>query len=244
MTLRIAMWSGPRNLSTAMMRAWENRGDCAVTDEPLYAYYLARTGLDHPMAAEVIRSQSADWREVTNWLSSGPIPGGARIWYQKHMTHHLLAEVDRRWMDGLTHCFLIREPALVAASYARAREQVTLDDLGYAQQAELFAYLTRQQGQRPLVVSSRDLLEHPRPVLSALCERLGVAFSESMLHWPAGLRPSDGVWAKHWYRNVEHSTGFEPYQHREPKLSEPLHTIVQQAEPFYRELHQHRLRPR
>jgi len=236
------MWSGPRNISTAMMRAWEARGDCAVTDEPLYAHYLHHTRLPHPGFDEIIGSQSTDWREVTRWLT-GPPPGDRPLWYQKHMTHHLLPRIDRDWMGEVRHCFLIRSPREVVASYARAREEMTLEDLGFAQQAEIFRYASDQLGQTPPVMDSRDVLSHPRSMLTQLCAALDVPFTESMLTWEPGLRETDGVWAKHWYASVKDSTHFKPYTAREPEYPAECEPIVARARPHYDLLYSRRIRP-
>jgi hypothetical protein len=232
------MWSGPRNISTAMMRAFENRDDCAVIDEPFYAHYLAKTGADHPAIEEVIASQPTDWRDVVAHLL-GPIPGHKPIWYQKHMTHHLLPEIDREWMRDFVHCFLIRHPAEVLSSYAKTRPDVTLEDLGFTQQNEIYDYL----GGGALVIDSRDVVENPRAILGRLCASLGIAFSEKMLSWPAGPRETDGVWARHWYQNVWSSTGFQPPPRREPDYPRSLQPIVDAALPAYERLYATRLTP-
>jgi hypothetical protein len=209
--IRIAMWSGPRNISTAMMRAFENRGDCVVWDEPLYGYYLSASGIQHPGAAEVIASQGTDWRGITQ-RCAGEIPQQKTIFYQKHMTLHLLPEVDRHWMSSLSNCFLIREPERVIASYAAVRQDLTLDDIGFVQQADLFDFVTETTGEIPLVIDSRDFLLDPEAGLRRLCDRFGFEFDSNMLSWPKGSRDSDGVWAKYWYESVWNSTGFTPYR--------------------------------
>ena len=242
MTLRIAMWSGPRNISTAMMRAWEARGDCAVTDEPLYAHYLHHTRIPHPGFDDIIKSQSTSWQEVTTELT-GPPPDEKPLWYQKHMTHHLPAHLDREWMGSVRHCFLIRSPGAVLASYARAREEVTLEDLGFEQQAEIFRYVSEQLGQTPPVLDSRDILTSPHSMLSQLCAALDIPFANSMLSWEPGLRETDGVWAGHWYASVMSSTGFKPYVHREPEYPTGYEPIVAGATPYYELLHSQRIRP-
>jgi hypothetical protein len=238
--LRIAMWSGPRNLSTALMRAWENRPDTAVSDEPLYAHYLVATGIDHPGRTEVIAAQETDWRRVVEALL-GPAPGDRAVWYQKHMSHHLLPGMGRDWIDGLANCFLIRDPREVLASYVRKRAEVSLADIGLEQQAEIFRRVRDRTGAVPPVVDAADLLRDPPRVLGALCERLGLPFSPRMLSWAAGPRASDGVWAKHWYAAVERSTGFAPYRSERVELSPALEEIARAAEPFYRELWRHRI---
>jgi hypothetical protein len=205
---RIAMWSGPRNISTAMMRSFEARGDTAVTDEPFYAAYLHRTGIDHPLRDEVIASQSIDSREVAAALV-GPVPGGKPIWYQKHMTLHLLEGFERDWMSQVLNAFLIRDPAAVLASYAAKRTHVTPADLGFVQQRRLFEREAERLGAPPPVVDAADILANPARTLERLCRALGIAYNASMLGWPRGPRPTDGVWAPAWYQSVERSTGFE-----------------------------------
>ena len=236
------MWSGPRNISTALMRSFEARGDCAVSDEPLYAYYLKATGLEHPGAAEVMASQPTDWRVVIKQLT-GPVPGSHEVWYQKHMAHHLLDDMDRGWMSRLRHCLLIRRPDAVLSSYLRARGTATLDDLGFARQVEILHYVKRELGQMPIVLDSRDVLMAPAEMLRRFCEALGVDYTPAMLRWPPGRRRSDGVWAKHWYARVEASTGFAPY--REPIIDVPaaFQPVLDAAMPLYETLYEARIRP-
>jgi hypothetical protein len=232
------MWSGPRTVSTALMRAFENRADTVVVDEPLYGYYLARTGIEHPGRDEVIAAMPGDWREVLAELTLGPLPDGVSVYYQKHMTHHLLPEIDRGALAGLRHAFLIRDPRQLLASYARVRSRPVLADLGLEQQAEIF----RTFG--GAVIDSADILRSPRGALEALCDALGVSFDPAMLSWPAGPRPTDGVWAKYWYDSVWQSTGFGPY--RPPAanvLPSELEPLAAACEPYYAELSEHRLRP-
>ncbi len=234
------MWSGPRNISTAMMRAWENRGDTAVWDEPLYACYLHKTGIEHPGADEVIAAGETDWRQVVNRIT-GPVPGGKKIFFQKHMTHHLLDEIDRGWLRQLTNCFLIRNPAEVVASYARTRKNPVIEDVGVVQQAEIYDYLCARDQRPPVVIDARDVLENPEGTLRQLCDAVGVAFTPRMLAWPAGPRDSDGVWAKHWYDSVIASTGFMPYRQKPLRLSPELNAIAEACEPHYRRLYALRL---
>jgi Sulfotransferase domain len=238
--VRIAMWSGPRNISTALMRAFENRSDTAVTDEPLYGHFLLRTGLDHPGREEVIRAQETDWQKVTAALL-GPVPDGKPIWYQKHMTHHLLPEIGRAWLDRLTNCFLIRDPHAVLASYVRTRAQPSLEDLGLPQQVELFEQLHARTGRAPPVVDAADVLTDPSRTLGLLCQAIGIPFSQRMLSWPAGRRPTDGVWAPHWYASVWRSTGFRPYRPA-PALPTRIRPLADACRPLYRRLHAYRLR--
>lgn len=234
------MWSGPRNISTAMMRAWENRGDTAVVDEPLYARYLAETGAAHPGHDEIVASQSTDYDQVTGTLV-GPIPDGKTIWYQKHMTQHMLAHDALDWLDGVHNCFLIRRPEEVVASFAANRPDAAFWELGFDQQARLFDHVCERRDQAPPVLDAADVLKDPPGLLRALCQRLGVAFTERMLHWPAGKRVNDGVWAKHWYRSVEASTGFAPWQPRKPELSDFQRQLADRARPAYEKLSRYRL---
>jgi hypothetical protein len=226
------MWSGPRTVSTALMRAWENRPDTVVTDEPLYAFYLTATGLDHPGRDEVIASQPQDWRVVLRELTAGPLPPGVTIYYQKHMTHHLLPSVDRSALAGLRHAFLIRDPRSLLASYARVRSAPTLADLGLRQQAEIF-----EEFGGP-VLEAADLLAAPEPALRVLCAALGVPFSAAMLSWPPGPRASDGVWAPYWYDNVRRSTGFAPVTGPVPPpgLDPALEPLLDECMPYYEKL--------
>ncbi len=231
------MWSGPRTLSTATMRAWENRRDTVVVDEPLYAYYLAATGLDHPGRDEVLAAQSTDWRTVLAGLTTGDLPDGATIGYQKHMTHHVLPEVDLAAFAGLRHAFLLRDPRQLLASYARVRAEPTLADLGLTQQLALY----RRFGGP--VVDSGDLLRDPEGVLRALCAALEVPFDPAMLSWPAGPRASDGVWAPYWYASVEASTGFGPYREPAVELPDHLAVLADQCRAAYDEMAGSRLAP-
>lgn len=240
MTLRIAMWSGPRNISTAMLRSFGNRPDTAVTDEPLYGHYLRQTGLDHPGREEVIAAQPKDWPAVADWLC-GPAPDGRAVWYQKHMSHHLLPDIGQDWLGSLTNCFLIREPREVLASYTQVRETVTLEDTGLPQQAALFERLVAETGKTPPVLDAKDVLQAPEALLRALCDAVGLAFTEAMLSWPPGPRATDGIWSKYWYGSVTDSTGFVPYRPKQVELTPELEALAAQCQPFYRTLHDHRL---
>ena len=237
MTIRIAMWSGPRNISTAMMRSFENRSDTAVVDEPFYAAYLAGTGLDHPMRDAVLASQPTDWRTVAEGLIDRA-PSGRPVFYQKHMTHHMLPGFGLEWAAACRNAFLIRAPEAVLASYAKKRERPTLADIGVERQGELFEREADRLGRAPPVVDSADVLADPRGTLSALCDALAIPFSEAMLAWPAGKRDSDGVWAPAWYDAVERSTGFEaPSAHAAPdRLDDELQRVADRARPFYERL--------
>lgn len=239
--IRLAMWSGPRNISTALMRSWGNRSDTVVVDEPLYGHYLSVTGLQHPARDEVIASQPSDWRQVVAALT-GPVPGGKRIYYQKQMTHHLLPQIDRSWLSQVTNCFLIRHPRDMITSYVKIRERPTLADTGFPQQREIFQWVREHQRVTPPVVDAVNVLNEPRRTLGLLCDALGIPLEESMLSWPPGPRATDGVWAPHWYDEVEKSTGFRPYQPKNEPVPDDLADIYQRCLECYEVLYEHRLR--
>ena len=238
--VRIAMWSGPRNISTAMMRAWGNRADTFVVDEPFYAYYLSATGKKHPVADEVIASGETDWRKIVAQLT-GPIPNRKRIFFQKQMAHHLLPDVDREWLSGVTNCFLIRDPREVIASYVKKSDDPALQDLGFTQQAEIFDFVRTRVKATPPVLDVRDVLENPGRMLRLLCEAVGVDFNESMLSWPPGLRQTDGSWAEHWYGEVAKTTSFQPYRPSQAKVPAHLEEIYGHCWKPYERLYEYRL---
>ncbi|MEL7252665.1 MAG: HAD family hydrolase [Pseudomonadota bacterium] len=232
--MRIAMWSGPRNISTAMMYAFAARGDCEVMDEPFYAAYLHLTGLDHPMREEIIASQPTDPRRVIADLEA---PVSAPHSYHKYMSQHMIDEVPRDWIRGFKNVFLIRHPARVIASYAAKRENPTLDDIGFRQQAELFHSVKEDA----VVIDSSDIRRDPPEALRALCDAIGMEFTEKMLSWPEGGHPSDGVWAAHWYGAVWDSTGFGAAEGEMPDVTGPLSDVLKEALPYYDALYENRL---
>lgn len=239
--IRIAMWSGPRAISTALMRSFGARPDTAVIDEPFYAAYLAATGLEHPMRAEVLVSQPQDARAVVSQLL-GPVPDRKPIWYQKHMTHHMLDSFDREWIMQVRNAFLIRDPDAVLTSYVQKREQVTLADIGIVRQHELFQREADRLGAAPAVVEGGDILANPAGMLRRLCEALEIPFTDAMLAWPAGRRTTDGVWAPAWYQKVEQSTGFAAAaETRAIALTGELKRIADEARPYYAALAAHKL---
>ena len=238
--VRVGMWSGPRNISTAMMRAWENRPDTVVVDEPLYAAYLSRTGLDHPVREEVIASQPTDVATAAAELSAG-LPPGRSVHYAKHMAHHVSRDMDLDWTLGLRNALLIREPREVVASYVRARESCEPEDIGLLQQVWLLE-LWEEHGQDVPIIDAGDFLRAPEDYLRRLCDWLGIAFTERMLSWPDGPRDSDGVWAPHWYAAVWKSTGFEPWRQRDTTLSEHDAAVAEACRPAYEALYARRLR--
>jgi hypothetical protein len=206
--LRIAMWSGPRNISTAMMRSFGNRSDCTVVDEPFYGYYLKATGSVHPGREEIIASMDCDWRSVARTMTEGAVP--TPVQYQKQLTHQMLPEVDLSFSDAFINCFLVREPARMIVSYSKVRPDFALHELGLPQQLAIYRYVAARAPRAPLVVDAVEVLSDPRAALGRICAHAGIPFLDAMLHWPPGRRETDGVWAPHWYAAVEASTGFEP----------------------------------
>jgi hypothetical protein len=231
-TVRIAMWSGPRNISTAMMRAFENRGDCAVVDEPFYAHYLAETGLDHPGREAVIAAGETDWRAVAASLT-GPVPDGKPVFYQKHMTHHMLAHIGHDWFEAMTHVFLIRDPREVLASYLKSRPHATAGDIGMLQEADLYDEIAARTGSAAPVIDADAFLKNPEGHLRALCSLLQIPFTPRMLQWPAGPRATDGVWAPFWYDAVLKSTGFEAWRERDLRVPAAQHMTIDMCMPAY-----------
>jgi len=238
--LRLAVWSGPRTISTALMRSWENRSDTVVCDEPLYAHYLAMTSAPHPGADEIVVHHETDWRAVAAWLT-GPVPEGKAVFYQKQMAHHLLPDIEREWLDDLSHSFLIRHPRNMILSLDRVIPDPGLEETGMPQQLDLFEQVRRQSGRVPPVLDARDVLVDPRRMLTLWTAALGLPFEERMLSWPPGARDTDGVWARHWYDRVNESTGFRPYVHAEHELPDRLQGLYEACMECYETLYAHRL---
>jgi hypothetical protein len=234
------MWSGPRNISTAMMRAWENRPDTVVVDEPLYASYLARTGIDHPGRDEVLAAQPTSLTEVVDGLLA-PLPPGRTVHYAKHMAHHLDLELDADWTDAFRNVLLVRDPREVVASYVRSREACEPEDIGLLQQRWLLDRWDALGYDVP-VIDSADFLQDPEAHLRWLCDWLGIGFTDRMLTWPAGPRDSDGVWAPYWYDAVLASTGFAPYRPREVDLSPHDAAVAEACRPAYEAMRERRVR--
>lgn len=204
--MKIACWSGPRNISTALMRSWSSRNDTFVSDEPFYAYYLKKTAFDHPMKAEIIHKYKTSYKEVTEFIN-GTIPENKKIWYQKHMAHHILEKKDFSWIKSFSNCFLIRHPKDVINSYIQKNLLKSLEELGYPQQLKLINFLKKNDLEF-IVIDSDDLLRDPPKILNSWCEKLKIKFDEKMLSWNKGSHKEDGIWGVHWYDNIYNSTGF------------------------------------
>ena len=240
--VRIAMWSGPRNISTAMMYAFANRDDCFASDEPLYAHYLKATGVPHPGAAHVMAQGETDWRAVVQALSGRP-PDGSSLWYQKHMCHHIIEGMDLQWLGGMRSCFLIRQPKEVLLSLAKKTDAIDGWATGLPQQARIVQAVRDATGQMPMIVDSADILRDPAGMLEHICTGLGIGFDPAMLAWKAGPKSCDGPWASYWYDAVWASSGFAPCQARTGELSEAHTDVLREVQPIFDALYAHRLQP-
>ncbi|MDN3645403.1 sulfotransferase [Pontixanthobacter aestiaquae] len=243
MTIRIAMWSGPRNISTAMMRSFGSRADCAVSDEPFYGAYLKDSGEPQPMADEIIADMDCNWGNIADAMR-GSAPNNAQLWYQKHMPHHMIGEIGINDFPDHKHAFLIRDPQRVIASYSMKRVQVKFDDLRYDRQLEYFESAREQSGAVPPVIESTAFLSDPEGHLRALCTRLNIPWDEGMLSWTPGIKPDDGIWASHWYDKVAASTGFGPAPGPPPKLDGAAAKLAEQCRPYYEAMRKCALKPR
>jgi hypothetical protein len=242
MTLRIAMWSGPRNLSTAMMRSFGSRSDTFVSDEPFYGCFLKTTGAGHPMREETVAAMDCDWNSVMQALRGEP-PDGSPIWYQKHMWHHMAGPIGYDDFAGFRHAFLIREPERMIASYLRKREAARFEDFGLERQSEFFEREADRLGRAPPVIDANDVLANPEGVLSELCSALGISWDPAMLRWAPGRRDTDGIWAAHWYNAVEKSTGFGPPETDPVDLPPDAQRLADRCRPYYERLAAARLSP-
>ena len=234
------MWSGPRNISTALMRSWESRSDTFVIDEPFYAHYLSVTNVDHPGRDEIIQNGETDQSVVSKGLISD-IDDSCSIYFQKHMTHHMIPSVGREWMKDVVNCFLIRDPKDMILSYTKVNSNLSMHLLGLEEQYELFEYVTKINGRAPPVVDSKDILLDPRETLRLLCEKIGVVFSEEMLSWSKGVRDTDGIWAKYWYDNVINSTGFNIYRKKDDDVPSKYLGLYDECIKIYDELAKHKI---
>ena len=219
-----------------MMYSFGNRKDCVAWDEPFYGSYLEATGLSHPMRGEILNGMECDLRKV----EAACVATAAKpVFYQKHMTQHMLPTFDRRFILKLQNAFLIRAPDKVLSSYARKHDEVSLHAIGFVEQAEIFDAVANHLGHAPPVVDADMHLENPRKSLESLCIALGIQFQETMLAWPDGPKSFDGVWAPHWYNAAWSSTGFGASGKAGPALSDPLRRIAESAQPYYEKLKAH-----
>ena len=230
--IRINLISGPRNISTALLYSFAQRPDCTVVDEPLYAHYLRLSGVEHPGREEILASQEQQGEKVVENVILGPYP--TPVVFLKNMAHHL-QELQPDFLLQMRNLFLIRHPRQIIASYAAVRPVVTLADIGLDRQWALYQWLL-EQGRRPVVLDSNDLLADPPARLPRLCAALGLRWEPAMLQWPAGPRPEDGVWAPYWYNNVHRSTGFRKPSGPERPFPEKFQEVLDQAMILYHHL--------
>jgi len=237
---RIAMWSGPRNISTAMMRSFGNRGDTACFDEPFYAWYLKKTMVDHPMRDEIIGHHISEWQGVVDQIQ-GPIPGGKAFYFLKTQPQQMMPEVGRNWFADVEHFFLIRDPEMIVRSYAASRKDFVPNELGIAMQREIFDEVRALNGKAPVVVSSEDILADPRHTLTRLCGALEIPFTDKMLEWEPGPRDEDGIWAPHWYTSVLRSTGFAAPSNSPHPLPSKFEYMLPELNAHYEAMRAHKI---
>mgnify|MGYP001169463158 FL=1 len=236
---KIAMWSGPRNISTAMMRSFENREDTYVIDEPFYAYYLKKANLKHPFREQIISSQESRLNKVIESIT-GLIPNNKMIWYQKHMVHHIPRNINMDWVKSFENCFLIRHPKDVIISYSKRNSINGIGDLGYIHQKYLFQKIKKITGKYPSVFDSKDILLNPEKYLKVMCNDFEIDFSKKMLYWPKGPRASDGVWASYWYKNVMNSRSFKKFKKSDEKVPRKYNHLLEKCLPYYEYLYSYK----
>lgn len=227
----IACWSGPRNISTALMRSWSSRKDTFVTDEPFYAHYLKKTQKNHPMKEQIINHYSSNYKEVVHYLTH-KVPNQKSIWYQKHMAHHLIDLSEIKWIKKCQNCILLRHPKEVISSYIVKNNLQKVEELGYPQQYEIAKFL-KKSNKRFRVIDSEDLLKNPSKVLSDWCESINIDFDKSMLQWEKGHHQNDGIWWKHWYDNVINTTGFQKYYKKDINIENQYDSIYNESMEYY-----------
>ena len=227
----VACWSGPRNISTALMRSWSSRKDTFVTDEPFYAYYLKETKLKHPLYKEIIDKYSSNYDEVVNYLINR-IPKDKKIWYQKHMAHHIFSFNNIEWINNCENCILLRHPKEVISSYSKKNKLNSVEELGYPQQYEIIKYL-KKINKSYVIIDSSELLKNPEKVLSNWCMKINIKFDKSMLRWEKGNYDSDGIWWKSWYDNVIKTTGFKEYEKKDINIENKYDSIYNESMKYY-----------
>ena len=225
------MWSGPRNLSTALMRSFENREDTKVWDEPFYAYYLKETKKDHPLANEIINKYETNLEKIIDLVTAEK----DFIYFQKHMSHHIIKKIPINWITKGINCFLIRHPKEVLLSYIQKNDLIDSNDLGYPAQLRLFNYI-KTSNKKILVIDAKDLSEKPEIILKKICKKINIPFTEKMLNWPKGRRDSDGIWEKIWYKNVKSSTSFNKILNKEYEIPKKYNHIYNECLKIYDQL--------
>ena len=232
----VFMWSGPRNLSTVLMRSFENRNDTEVYDEPFYAYYLNKTKLNHPMKKEIINHYPVLQKKVIKLITSND--KNKKIFYQKHMSHHIIKNTKLDWVNIGYNCFLIRHPAKVINSYIKKKSLISLDDIGFKKQFEIFNKIKKNK-LKYIIINADNILKTPNKTIRKLCKNLNIRFSRKMLSWPKGKRNSDGIWAKVWYKNVEKSNTFSKYKDEKIHVPKKYKKIYEESLNYYNKMNQY-----
>lgn len=225
----ISLWSGPRNVSTALMYSFAQRDDMIVVDEPLYAHYLSNTDVDHIGKEVILKDMNNDGDEVIKSILNKK---RQKFTFLKNMAHHWI-KLNNEYLNNMENIFLIRDPEEMLPSLNQQLSNPTLRDTALKKQVEVYDYLV-QTGGAPTIIDSKDLLQDPKAMLIAICDRLTVPFDEKMLRWKVGARPEDGVWAKYWYHNVHKSEGFSSYKKKDGPFPEHLKPLLKECKPYYK----------
>ena len=232
--MKVACWSGPRNISTALMRSWSSRDNVYISDEPFYACYLKEKKINHPMKNEIINLYQNSYTDVLKTITSN-IPLNKKIWYQKHMAHHLIDLENLEWLLELNNCLLIRHPKYVISSYLKKNSLNHASELGYMQQFQILNFLKKHK-QEFVVIDSNILLNDPKKILSKWCKKIRIDYDSKMLSWKQGEHQYDGIWGKHWYNNVVKSTGFNKPYNKKVTLDESYQQIYEESLFYYNQL--------
>ena len=227
----VACWSGPRNISTALMRSWSSRKDTFISDEPFYAYYLNKTKLKHPMHKEIVKNYSSNYFEIVKYLTN-QIPENKKIWYQKHMAHHILDLNNIDWITNFENCILLRNPKEVISSFSRKNILNSVEQLGYPQQYEIIKFL-KKRNKSYVIIDSSELLQNPEKMLSAWCKKININFDKSMLKWRKGNHVNDGIWWKVWYDSVIKTTEFQKYKKKDINIEYKYDSIYNESMKYY-----------
>ena len=233
--MKVACWSGPRNISTALMRSWSSRNDTFVSDEPFYSYYLKETGLNHPMAEKILKAYPVTKTEIIKDLTSD-IPDRKKIWYQKHMAHHIVNIKDLSWLNYFENCILIRHPRDVINSYVKKNKLSSVFDLGYPQQLMILDFLKRER-LKFHVISSDNFLKNPKKGLNEWCDSLKIDFQSDMLSWEKGPHKNDGIWGIHWYDNINNSKKFIHFKKNHSDEYKKYKSIYNEAKKIYKKIY-------
>ncbi|HIA07357.1 MAG TPA: sulfotransferase family protein [Flavobacteriales bacterium] len=231
---KIALWSGPRNISTALMYSFANRSDTAVVDEPLFGYFLKHTGVWRPSRKEVLATMETNAINIMDTLLNPPTD--MPVYFMKHMANHLI-DLNLDFLANFENVLLIRDPKDMLLSYSKNVKEPTLLDTAYKMQVDLLDFFT-ERGMPYVILNAKNVLLNPERQLKILCEKLNISFQDSMLEWEAGSRQEDGIWAKYWYDSVHKSTGFGAYREKDQELPLNLISLYDECMYYYAKLEQ------